>query len=1071
MPVLNLSSKRSRVHGLFSILVVLACLPIASYAQVPGCTDPLATNFNDEATINDGSCVYPATIISYESRVQLPSVMDETSGLIFWNNKFWTHNDDTDLNLYGFSFENPEEYQTIALSGLSNIDWEELTQDDNYLYIGEFGNNSGNRTDLKIYKISKATALAGNPQAEIISFSYEDQTDFNPPGANQTDFDAEAFIVKGDRIFIFTKEWVSRGTTVYEIPNQPGTHVAVNRGRLQIDAMVTGSVYLEQENLLAFIGYNFPNIGPTFIYLLYDFQGDDFFGGNKRMLVLRLTDFVGHQVEAITTKDGLTFYATNEFASGSGLTIPQRMHSFDLSPFLETYLSSLPTTNRYYYRGYGELTQPESWATNPNGSGRSPEDFSTDNMEYVISTSDSFIIDTLWNITGSNVRVTVGHDGGLPVAVTLESPVQATFNVKANASLIIDGVQPPTFRQLADNSTIEIKNTANVILSESDFYHLSITNSEFGTPESTLSLSFRGDVILNNNQNTLPEAYSLTFYDSNPQVFASDLPLTLSQVFINKTDGLLEITMEDALKINQLFQLESGEISLTNELILASGGLFWNDTVMEPELTFERNISAPIPAQNSSYWTLITSPVSGAIAGENGLLGSIWTQGFPDSDDPVAESSSVYFFNPDASWQRPQENAWTPGLGYAVQINDLRNPNLPNNPIDFGTPLHISGTQNVFSGDGFVFPNLSYTTHATSGNFHLLGNPFAISLDWSVNTPEAWQRSGINEFIYLWNPMEERYLIGGMSSLPESLKGLITTEPVIGPFQSFWIQTLDENPSLIVGKQARSLTHPNNELFNNQENQPVIALSFNDSHYTALLLDGAFYRSSPVFVEYLQPLGDTYSYLYYCSNGTPALLGEYYLEDIFTDIPIYLGSVAPFTTPTAEGTLRWPVFEYITPNYIVTLTDNETGITVDLREESSYTFEYTPNPSDEGFGFTLRDCPTDESSARFILSFVLDILNVPSIPSELPTVSTLHQNYPNPFNPSTGISFDLAQTGTVYLGIYDMLGRLVSVITNETLAAGNHTYHFDASHLSSGVYLYKLRTESGQLTRKMTLLK
>jgi len=1054
------------------VFVLFYSFPTTSKAQISGCTDPLATNYNEQAVVNDGSCVYPGTIISFQSRVQLPSIMDETSGLIYWNNKFWTHNDDTDLNLYGFTFENPSEFETIEMSGLTNIDWEELTQDDNYLYIGEFGNNSGNRTDLKIYRVSKSSALSGNPVAEVIAFSYEDQTNFNPPGANQTDFDAEAFIVKGDKIFIFTKEWVSRGTTVYEIPNQPGEHVAINRGRLQIDAMVTGSVYLEQENLIAFIGYNFPEIGPTFIYLLYDFQGDDFFGGNKRMLVLRLTDFLAHQVEAITTKDGLTFYATNEFASGSGLTIPQRMHSFDLSPYLETYLSSLPEPSRYYYRGYGDITNPDSWASNPNGSGRTPSDFSADNTAYFITTSDSIVISNAWEITGTNASVHIGH-AELPVSVTLNTPIQATFNVLENASLYVDGIAPPPFGELADNSVVVLMQIPNLVIPEASFFDLRILDSEFNEPDNAVSLAFRGDVLMDGNQNSLSGNYSFTFNGSDYQVLSSNTSLEIQELIINKPTGMIDLTVDAFLRVNHAFFLESGELNVNTELFLTSGGFFWNDTDSEPEITFERLISAPSLAQGSSYWTLFTAPVPGNIAGEQGFLSSIWTQGFPGSDNPDATPASVFRFNSEDLWLAPEQNLWISGAGYAVQINDRRFPDVPGNPVDFTSPLQIKGAQTSFPDVGFTFPGLSYFVGSPSGNLHLLGNPFAVPLDWSINTTEAWQRSGIADFIYIWNPTSQSFLLAGLHPLPESLLGLITTEPIIGPFQSFWVQSTTDAPLLRVGKQARTTEQPNSGLFNGNAQQAVIALGFNDQLYSGFLIHEHDGSEQILFsATYINPPGDSFTFFYSCYDEQPSLLSNLILpDDTPLQIPLFIGTVAPFVVPAAEGTFTWPVIENFPDAWLISLTDLETGTITDLKTSTSYTFEYSPESIDEGFEFNRPDCSLEGSNPRFVLTIENDATHLQPGGTELPTVTELHQNYPNPFNPTTGISFHLAESGSVFLGVYDILGRLISVVTQEHLPAGSHFFTFDASHLSSGTYLYKLRTEHGQFTKKMTLLK
>jgi hypothetical protein len=83
----------------------------------------------------------------------------------------------------------------------------------------------------------------------------------------------------------------------------------------------------------------------------------------------------------------------------------------------------------------------------------------------------------------------------------------------------------------------------------------------------------------------------------------------------------------------------------------------------------------------------------------------------------------------------------------------------------------------------------------------------------------------------------------------------------------------------------------------------------------------------------------------------------------------------------------------------------------------------------------------------------------------------LMQNYPNPFNPVTTISFQLPETMSVKLSVFNIVGQPVSVLTNGTLPAGDHQYEWDATDLPSGMYIYQLEVGTQVLTRKMTLVK
>jgi hypothetical protein len=85
---------------------------------------------------------------------------------------------------------------------------------------------------------------------------------------------------------------------------------------------------------------------------------------------------------------------------------------------------------------------------------------------------------------------------------------------------------------------------------------------------------------------------------------------------------------------------------------------------------------------------------------------------------------------------------------------------------------------------------------------------------------------------------------------------------------------------------------------------------------------------------------------------------------------------------------------------------------------------------------------------------------------------SLHQNYPNPFNPQTTIAYSLSRTSAITLRVYDPTGREVATLArNERKAAGKHEVSFDATRLPSGIYFYRLQTESFVETKKMLLIR
>ena len=90
---------------------------------------------------------------------------------------------------------------------------------------------------------------------------------------------------------------------------------------------------------------------------------------------------------------------------------------------------------------------------------------------------------------------------------------------------------------------------------------------------------------------------------------------------------------------------------------------------------------------------------------------------------------------------------------------------------------------------------------------------------------------------------------------------------------------------------------------------------------------------------------------------------------------------------------------------------------------------------------------------------------------QAPSSFSLEQNYPNPFNPSTQISFNLEKAGFTTLTVYNILGQKVATLLSQNLSAGSHIINFNASNLSTGVYIYKLESGKNTAIKKMMLPK
>lgn len=282
-----------------------------SFAQF-GCTDPQATNYDAMAMTNDGSCQYPTTNYTLNEIAVLPMQIIETSGLAFFDNQLWTHNDaGNEDKIYQIDTTDGTILQTTIIANSNNEDWEDLAEDDTHLYIGDFGNNDGDRMDLRIYKVPKSQLNSGIATAQVIEFSYSDQTDFTPAN-NNNDYDCEAFFFHNDSLHLFSKNWVDQRTRHYVMPSEPGTYVAEVRESMDVQGLITGAD-ISEDGVVALIGYNLS--GVNIVWLYFDYQGTNFFSGNKRKISLGLA-LNNSQTEAITFREGGYGYVSSEqFAS------------------------------------------------------------------------------------------------------------------------------------------------------------------------------------------------------------------------------------------------------------------------------------------------------------------------------------------------------------------------------------------------------------------------------------------------------------------------------------------------------------------------------------------------------------------------------------------------------------------------------------------------------------------------------------------------------------------------------------------------------------------------------------
>lgn len=223
----------------------------------------------------------------------------ESSGLELTDDgNFWTQADgENPAALYKINAAG-QLLQTLSIPHTTNLDWEDLAQDDaGNIYIGDFGNNLNSRRNLRIFRVNEKSPN----QVDTIQFSYQDQKEF-PAAKNNQNFDCEAFFYHQENLYLFTKARGRRKTVkVYKVPAQPGKYEVAKLTEIRIDNMITAADVNPAGDKIALLGYGN-------IYLFEITGQDNFFNGKKYCLSFAKSG----QAEALVFLNNEDFIFTNE---------------------------------------------------------------------------------------------------------------------------------------------------------------------------------------------------------------------------------------------------------------------------------------------------------------------------------------------------------------------------------------------------------------------------------------------------------------------------------------------------------------------------------------------------------------------------------------------------------------------------------------------------------------------------------------------------------------------------------------------------------------------------------------
>ena len=268
-------------------------------------------------------------VIVYEPELiskTLPKEVNEQSGMVWYKNLIWIINDSyCPSKIYAYNKKGELKSQ-IKIKNQKNIDWEDLTDDDKYIYIGDFGNNFGVRKNLRVLRVSKSVIQKEKnieKNVEVIKFKWADQQDFSLK-KHRNDYDCEAFLSYGDSLYFFTKNWANKKTRMYVMAKSSSQNDLLPKATFNANLLVTGADLSSDGKVLALVGYkNF----HSYLLLFYDFEGTNFFSGKK--IRLDLESLGRAQTEGVVfDEDDNLFISTEETRD------PQSLYHVDWRKFI-----------------------------------------------------------------------------------------------------------------------------------------------------------------------------------------------------------------------------------------------------------------------------------------------------------------------------------------------------------------------------------------------------------------------------------------------------------------------------------------------------------------------------------------------------------------------------------------------------------------------------------------------------------------------------------------------------------------------------------------------------------------
>lgn len=675
-------------------------------------------------------------------------------------------------------------------------------------------------------------------------------------------------------------------------------------------------------------------------------------------------------------------------------------------------------------------------------------DFSILDGSFVYQVSGAGQLDVGGNllVSGSSVlelssttgAPTVDIQGDISVSGTIQTssgdPVSVTLSGSNAQTMTVTGTWSDPF-------DVTVAGPGGLIMGSDLVIPGSFTETAGGVDFGGFSLESTGDVSFSDSPTN---GGTLILSGPGTATLSSDSgSLSIVDLVVDKTPGSL--TLGSDLTVTGSFSIISGSFDAAGFVVtVEEGAAFFDATgTYTGTVTMSRSYTA-----GSDGWIMLTSPVSGPMLST--LNSAFYTQGRLWATASGGSPNVKAFDFASQNWVDVPDTdaALSPGaplILYAFAQDNSGTPLLPTTLTVTGTPVNPGPIP------------LSYTV-GPSTSFNMVGNPGTSNMDWNDTVSNS---TGMASSYATWDPSVTSD--GGTTGYRyyDAVSGTGLAGRYIAPFTAFMVESISASSSLVPAYSA-SASEANAIRFGkgagDKEPAPHIRFSVegeglaDQETYALLDMDHE--------VRKLTPLSRDWTALWMTGDdGDPvAFKGN-----------AGTGTFEIFHATTHSGTFRmtWPDMVNVPDSLTLTLFDRDNGETIDLRGRTEYTFQSRPADLVAPGG----DLPSG-GSARFAFSATASTETLAAgVDTGNGSLPTLAQNFPNPFNPTTTIRYAVPAASHVRLQVFDMLGRRVATLVDDSKQAGWESVTWNAGDLSSGLYVYRLDVGAHSVSRSMVLMK